>query len=90
MEIGPIIGIRPITIIKPTAASPDLTGIFAIEFRGQQDEAYSSGNQRAARGLEDEESGDESPAEPANQAEEELSRDSEHQPASPRKVSFFA
>jgi hypothetical protein len=90
MEIGPIVGIRPITMIKPATSSPDLTGVFAIEFRGQQDETYSPGNQRAARGLEDEESRDESQAEAADQAAEEPSLDSEHQPAWPRKVSFFA
>ena len=90
MGIGPIIGIRPISTIKPPASSPDLTGVFAIEFRGQQDETYSPGNQRAARGLEDEESGDESLVEAADQLVEELSLDSEHQPASPRKVSLFA
>ena len=90
MEIGPIVGIRPITMIKPTASSPDLTGVFAIEFRGQQDETYSPGNQHTSRGLEDEESGDELLAEAADQPVEELSVDSEDQPASPRKVSFFA
>ena len=90
MEIGPIIGIRPIAMIKPTTSSPDLTGVFAIEFRGQQDQTYSRGNQRATRGLEDEESGDELLAEVADQTIEEPTRNSEHQSASPRKVSFFA
>jgi hypothetical protein len=79
MEIGPVIGIRPVTMVKPTTSSPDLTGVFAIEFRGQQEETYSPANQRAARGLEDEESGDESLAEPAEQPVE-----------APRKFSFFA
>jgi len=90
MEIGPIIGIRPVTMIKPTISSPDLSGVFAIEFRGQQDETYSAANQRTSRGLEDEESGDELLAEAADQPVEELSVDSEHQPALTRKVSFFA
>ncbi len=90
MGIGPIIGIRPIVMVKPLVSSPDLTGVFAIEFRGQEDETYSSSNQRAARGLEDEESDDELLAETGNQPVDELSLGSEQQRSSLAKVSFFA
>jgi hypothetical protein len=67
MDIGPISAIRPIALVKPSASAPDLSRVFEVEYLGQScDDQYSSANQKAARGLEDEE-GDiqsEEPAEP--------------------------
>lgn len=87
MEIGPIVGIRPITMVKPLASAPDLTGVFAVAFRGQeQEETYSPSHQRAERGLEDEESESLAAEEPF----EEESLDGKPQTQSSGKVSFFA
>jgi hypothetical protein len=89
MEIGPIIGIHPITMVKPLSSAPDLTGVFAVEFRGQeQEETYSPSHQRAARGLEDEES--ESFVETTEEPFEEKSFDGDRPTQSSGKVSFFA
>lgn len=91
MEIGPIVGVRPITMVKPSSSSRDLSGVFAIEFRSQsQDESYSPSQKRAARGLEDEESEDESLVEENEQSRNETSRDSDWQATPRRQVSFFA
>lgn len=54
MEIGPISGIRPLAMVKPPAQAPDLAGVFAVELRKQDEEENYSGNQRASRGLEEE------------------------------------
>jgi hypothetical protein len=54
MEIGPIPGIRPVTMIKPSRAAEDLTAVFAIEFGREQNDNNSSSHQKASRGLEDE------------------------------------
>jgi hypothetical protein len=89
MGIGPIVGIRPITMVKPSVSSPDLSGVFAIEFRGQErDETYS--HQSASRGLEDEESESDSIAEPDEQAIEEIAFETRRQTEPQRKVNFFA
>lgn len=91
MGIGPIIGIRPILMVKPPASAPDLTGVFDIEFRGQeQDESYSSSQQSVARGLEDEESEADSLAESELQPVEEIALETERQSEPHRKVNFFA
>ena len=56
MDISPISAIRPVTSIKPSPAAPDLSRVFEVEYLGQpEDDEYTSGNRRAARGLEDEE-----------------------------------
>ncbi len=91
MGIGPIVGILPITMIKPSSSAPDLSGVFAVEFRGQQrDEADSPGHQRASRGLEDEESEQEPLVEGDEESPENFSFDSQQKSAPHRKVSFFA
>jgi hypothetical protein len=91
MGIGPIIGIRPIPMVKPPASAPDLTGVFDIEFRRQeQDETYSPSHQALARGLEDEESGEDTLSLGDEQPPEENSTSFEHDPANQRRVSFFA
>ena len=91
MGIGPIIGIRPITMVKPVASAPDLTGVFAIEFRGQErDETYSPSDRGAARGLEDEETEDDTLSLSSEEPEEENSISFGHESATQRKVSFFA
>lgn len=60
MEIGPINAVRPVTMVKPLRADVDVTGVFAVEFRKKAEDAtYSSNQQRAARGLEDEAAPDE-------------------------------
>jgi hypothetical protein len=91
MAIGPIIGIRPITMVKPSASAPDLTGVFAVEFRAQeQDESYSSSHQRSARGLEDEETEDDTLSLSSEQPAEDNSSSFQLESATQRKVSFFA
>ena len=91
MGIGPIIGIRPLTIIKPFAAAPDLSGVFAAEFRTQQQDEYSSrGNQRARRGLEDEEPESESLPEASSGVIEEDSVNFETDATSAHTFSSFA
>jgi hypothetical protein len=91
MGIGPIVGVRPITMIKPSASALDLSGVFAIEFRGQErDETYSPSHQSAARGLEDEESDADSLTESDEQPVEETAFETEQQSEPHRKVNFFA
>ena len=85
MEIGPINGIRPIAMIKPTSPSPDLSGVFAVEFRKQAHDDERPCHQRAARGLE----GEEPDTPMSNAAQENPANDiAIEQPRS--KVSFFA
>jgi len=77
-------------MVKPSSPAPDLSGVFAVEFRGQErDETYSPSHQRAARGLEDEEPEEASLLEGDQQNSEDLSFDSEGRPRS-SQVSFFA
>lgn len=76
MELGPISAIRPISLGRPSPpgseVNPDLNGVFAVELRDEQpDDSYSPSRQ-AARGLEDEDEGEESAstesAEPSSDA----------------------
>jgi hypothetical protein len=58
MDIGPVSAIRAVSAVRPSPpgsdGNPDLSGVFAAEFRGQQrDDAYSP-SRKATRGLEDE------------------------------------
>ena len=56
MDIGPISAIRPVTMIKPSLRSPDLSRVFEAEYLGQsKDDGYSSEDRKPSRGLEDEE-----------------------------------
>ncbi len=74
MDIGPVNAIRPVQAVRPSPPgsreNPDLSGVFATEFRNQQrDDSYSP-SRNPARGLEDE--GDDldserSESEPASQ-----------------------
>lgn len=85
MEIGPIAGIRPISMIKPSSPASDLSGVFAVELRKQAHE-HAAGPESLARGLEDEEADDASTS-----AEDEGSPDDIEPDAQPHsKVSFFA
>jgi hypothetical protein len=66
MDIGPVSAIRPVSSVRPSppgfgnASDPDLTGVFAAEFRNQQrDDSYSA-SRNASRGLEDEDDGTDS------------------------------
>jgi len=55
MDIGPISAIRPLTMVKPFPAAPDLSRVFEAEYLGQSsDDEYTPNNRKAARGLEDE------------------------------------
>lgn len=85
MEIGPIAGIPSVSTIKPTSAVRDLSGVFAVELRKQaQDDAPE--HQRAARGLEDEESEEVSASSEDEDSPDEIALD--EQPQS--NISFFA
>ncbi len=87
MGIGPVTGVRPVTMVKPSTTGRDLSGVFAVEFREQdQEEAYSRSHPAAARGLEDEETDDVAEQESLTQ---ESSSDDPHTGIHP-KVSFFA
>ena len=80
MEIGPISAVRPVPAIKPSPAAPDLSRVFEAEYLGESgDDAYTPGNGKAARGIEDEDDdfAEEAPATP-------------EWAAPPNKVSFFA
>ena len=56
MDIAPISAIRPVTMVKPSPAAPDLSRVFEAEYLGQsRDDEYTPANRKAARGLEDEE-----------------------------------
>jgi hypothetical protein len=80
MEIGPINAIRPAAAVRSLNPAPDLTGVFAVEFRQQQGEdTYAS--RRAARGLEDENADEE-----GIEAEPEYAANDESPAAS---ISFF-
>jgi hypothetical protein len=92
MDIGPVSAIRPVPSVCPSPpgfgsasdADPDLTGVFAAEFRNQQrDDSYSP-SRNASRGLEDEDDGTDSEIaghEPANESRAAVSE---------RSISFFA
>jgi hypothetical protein len=59
MDIGPVSAVRPIPSVRPSppdsGQNPDLTGVFATEFRNQQHDDSYSPSRKASRGLEDEE-----------------------------------
>jgi hypothetical protein len=79
MDIGPIQPIRPVTMVRPLRSEPDLTGVFAAEFRDQQrDESYSPAR-KASRGLEHEDPEGDSESASAQLPE-----------TSSRSVNFFA
>ena len=64
MDIGPVSAIRPVTMIRPSPAAPDLSRVGETENRGHSgDDEYTSNNRKAARGLEDVEN--ETPEDPA-------------------------
>jgi hypothetical protein len=92
MEIGPISAIRPITMVKPLRGDVDLSGVFAIEFRKQADDAtYSSSQRRIARGLEDEASDEDDLLDEVGEAESKTAVDSTFAPTNAlNKISFFA
>ena len=86
MEIGPVTAVRPIPSSRPSppgsSENPDLTGVFAAEFRDQQrDDSYSP-NRKASRGLEDEDD-DTELIEPESASELQIA-------ASSSAISFFA
>lgn len=55
MDIGPIAGIRPVPMVNRFRSADDLSAVFSVEFRKQeQDETYTPSHQKASRGLEDE------------------------------------
>jgi hypothetical protein len=88
VEIGPIAGIRPITMIK-SSPSPDLSGVFAVELRKQgHDEAPEQ--RRAARGLEDEEADDSPSVVEDGDPVEDTDADRDSQAGTASRVSFFA
>jgi len=89
VEIGPIAGVRPITMVKPSSPSPDPSGVFGVEFRKQaHDEAPA--RQSVARGLEDEESEDAGSSTEDETSPEEIELELVS-PAGPHSaVSFFA
>jgi hypothetical protein len=69
MDIGPISAIRPLTMVKPFPAAPDLSRVFEAEYLGQSsDDEYSPNNRKAARGLEDEDEESEREASAASDA----------------------
>ena len=83
MEIGPITAVRPVTMIKPSPAAPDLSRVFEVEYLGQsRDDQYTPAHRKAARGLEGEE---DELAEESGEVDARLAAG-----APSRKVSFFA
>lgn len=64
MDIAPISAIRPVTMVKPSPAAPDLSRVFEAEYLGQSsDDEYTPNSRKAVRGLEDEDGELESSAE---------------------------
>lgn len=81
MDIGPVSAIRPVTMIRPSPAAPDLSRVGETENRGHSaDDEYTSNDRKAARGLEDEE----------NEATPEDPTAAPARPNSAGSVSFFA
>ncbi|MFZ0394425.1 MAG: hypothetical protein WCF17_03225 [Terracidiphilus sp.] len=81
MEIGPINGFRPVAMVNAAERGADLTGVFAVELRHQGKNAEDSPNQKASRGLEEDD------VEDGAAREEERT---EVGGAADRTVSFFA
>jgi len=82
MDIGPINAIRPVAMVRPPRSAPDLSGVFAIEFRHQEQGAFDSPARKASRGLEDENAEEDLPA---GQPE-----DRDHPGSAAGSISFFA
>jgi|HubBroStandDraft_6_1064221.scaffolds.fasta_scaffold1213157_2 hypothetical protein len=83
MDIAPISAIRPVTMVKPSPAAPDLSRVFEVEYLGQsRDDQYTPANKKAARGLEDEED--------KVTAEEPAGREAPETAVDSGKVSLFA
>jgi hypothetical protein len=82
MDIAPVSAIRPVTMIKPPSAPPDLSRVFEVEYLGESgDDEYTPAGRKASRGLEDEK----------GEAESETPTDSGTAPvSSPGSVSLFA
>ncbi len=77
MDIGPVSAIRPVTMVRPSPAAPDLSRVGETENRGHSGEdEYTPRDGKAARGLEDEEGDDPAEASP--------------RPTASGSVSFFA
>ena len=77
MDIGPVSAIRPVTMIRPSPAAPDLSRVGETENRGHSGEdEYAPGDREAGRGLEDEEGDEPTEASP--------------RPIASGSVSFFA
>ena len=56
MDISPVSAIRPVTLIRPSSDSPDLSRVTETENRRHSGEdEYTSADSKAGRGLEDEE-----------------------------------
>ena len=53
MEIGPINGFRPVAMVNAAGARGGSEGVFAAELRHQGRDAEDSPNQKATRGLEE-------------------------------------
>lgn len=67
MDIGPVAAIRPVTMIRPSPGTLDLSRVGETENRGRSGEdEYTPTSRKAARGLEDEE--DEAAGEDSSQA----------------------
>lgn len=58
VEIGPISGIRPVAMVRPGERSADLGKVFAAELRHQGGDAEDSPNEKAKRGLEEDDGED--------------------------------
>ena len=62
MDIGPIQSIRPVGAVRRSRLEPDLAGVFAVEFRHQEQDNSYAASRKAFRGLENESQEDESSA----------------------------
>ena len=73
MDIGPVSAIRPVPAVRPSPPgseqNQDLTGVFAPEFRDQQQNDSYSPSRQPDRGLEDENTEDETPSSPDEAAQ---------------------
>jgi hypothetical protein len=79
MEIGPILGVPAVTMVKPDRLSPDLSRVFEAEYLGgSPDDSYEASDPNAQDG--EDEAAEESapPAKPADSV------------PPVRKVDFFA
>ena len=80
MDIGPISAIRPVTMVRPSAAAPDLSHVYEVEYLGEPgDDEYTPANREAARGLEEE-----------DEPEELAAQDGQPRAAGSGTVSLFA